>query len=615
MENLLNITEIVDENFIQSLQEGLSTITGAKVAIVDRFGRAIAGPNQRDYPFEAYCGGCHSDLVCTQSVQDLLARCREQGEPTLSRCPHTGLATVAIPLVGEEGFWGAWLMGQIRFWEEETEALAADAATHSALWKQAEQEHQVITRQAFDETMVVLKNINELLLRLARLHFLVTKGGENQRKPSSREGLMLERNATGLPDNEELLCDIEDYVLRYPANEVFLLTFCLPSLWSFTHLYGYEASWSLLRIITTWLRAQGFPGCRVYYTGDYQFSLLLRVPTVEAMMKIANQIQNRFEYPWALGKGMKEIVWHCRLSIAALQLGELLPCTEQMILVERAMREAVKTQKLCFYTDAVVEKIVKDQRLELSLKKAISESMRGFSVSYQPIVCANTGAWRGVEALCRWRTEEGEHVPPDAFIGEVERIGLINVVGGWVLETAIEQCKAYGLDQKEGFFLSVNLSSHQIAHVDFVNEVLRLLDRYTFPAHMLNLEFTETADFSNGEMLLQKMEDLRSHGVTLALDDFGKGYSTLSRLKSTPAQYLKADRGFVSGIENDEQTQSCFDMIAKLAHANHMKLIAEGVETKRQLEMVRKNGADYIQGFLFCKPIPAGVLKTKVRLF
>lgn len=371
----------------------------------------------------------------------------------------------------------------------------------------------------------------------------------------------------------------------------------------------------LLRDIADWIKEQGFPQCSVYHTAEYQFSMLLEAPTPEKAIALAEALRNRFERPWKIQQEGREASWYCLHSIAILQMDEMMAHTELMILVERMLQEATKTQSICFYSCEAVAKMQEEQRLEMALKGDVSDNMRGFSVQYQPIVCASTAGWRGLEALCRWRTKDGKNVSPNVFIREAERIGLIAVIGEWVLETAVEQCKAYGLDQKEGFFLSVNMSSLQIADPCFVNRVTGILERNDFPGHRLTLELTESAELTEGDNLLEMMERLNEHGVTLALDDFGTGYSSLSRLKSIPAQYLKTDRDFIGGIEQDKQAQYYFDIISKLARANNMRLIAEGIETKEQLEIVKGSGADYIQGYYFGKPISADALKAKACCF
>ncbi|MDL2295097.1 EAL domain-containing protein, partial [Ruminococcaceae bacterium OttesenSCG-928-D13] len=166
-------------------------------------------------------------------------------------------------------------------------------------------------------------------------------------------------------------------------------------------------------------------------------------------------------------------------------------------------------------------------------------------------------------------------------------------------------CKALGLDQIDRFFVSVNVSALQMNRRNFVHTVTDALEKHAYPPDKLLLEITESTQFAFNKTTLSAVKTLRGRGVLFALDDFGSGYSGFSNLKNLPVDMLKTDREFIENIENDTYLQYFYYIMSETAHANGMHLIAEGIETRQQLQSVVKNGADLVQGYLFGKPMDA----------
>jgi EAL domain-containing protein (putative c-di-GMP-specific phosphodiesterase class I) len=184
-----------------------------------------------------------------------------------------------------------------------------------------------------------------------------------------------------------------------------------------------------------------------------------------------------------------------------------------------------------------------------------------------------------------------------------------------VLETAIRQCKAWELDKLRMFILDVNVSAVQFADAQLADKIIRILTAHKYPAHKLCIEITESTQFTFTGPAMATFDKLRDAKISIALDDFGTGYSAFNKLKEMPVDIVKIERVFVADIENDSYLRYLFRAIAELVHTAGMRIVAEGVETQEQMNILLKNGADMLQGFLFAKPLSAEELSDKLNLF
>jgi diguanylate cyclase (GGDEF)-like protein len=245
--------------------------------------------------------------------------------------------------------------------------------------------------------------------------------------------------------------------------------------------------------------------------------------------------------------------------------------------------------------------------LELGLREALAQGE--FLLVYQPQV---TGAGRltGVEALVRWRHPTRGMVLPAHFIALAEDTGLIVPLGNWVIRTACAQMAAWA-DQPRmsSLTMAVNVSARQFRQSDFVEQVLAAIEDAGANPRQLKLELTESLLVANVEDIIAKMARLKSHGVGFALDDFGTGYSSLSYLSRLPLDQLKIDRSFVMGIETSEHAVAICAATISLAHSLGLKVVAEGVETRTQHQLLHTlHRCDFIQGYLFGRPMPVAEL-------
>jgi diguanylate cyclase (GGDEF)-like protein/PAS domain S-box-containing protein len=246
---------------------------------------------------------------------------------------------------------------------------------------------------------------------------------------------------------------------------------------------------------------------------------------------------------------------------------------------------------------------VTSERLDIERKLRHAIARNELTLCFQPQFAANGTQPTGVEALARWLHPTDGPIPPDRFIPVAEETGIIVEIGEWVLLNACREMKRWIDAGLAPLRVAVNVSARQLRRRDFCETVAGVLAESGLPPELLELEITESSVMENPQEAIVILESLGRMGVTLAIDDFGTGYSSLAYLKLFPIDHLKIDRSFVRDIEHDLNDRAiAFGTIA-LAHSLGLNVIAEGVETDDQLELLRSNGCDEVQGYLFSKPL------------
>ncbi len=266
---------------------------------------------------------------------------------------------------------------------------------------------------------------------------------------------------------------------------------------------------------------------------------------------------------------------------------------------------------VCFFDPAMQATVSANATVGSDLRMALNE--RQFVVHYQPQV-DRVGVITGVEALVRWQHPQRGLIRPAEFIPVAEDTGLILPLGQWVLETACEQLAAWAdRPQTANLSIAVNVSVRQFRHPDFVDMVMAAITRTGIRPHKLKLELTESLLADRMEITIDKMGMLKALGVTLSLDDFGVGYSSLSVLKRLPLDQLKIDKGFVADVLTDPNDAAISRAIIALAQSLSLQVVAEGVETQEQRDFLAYQGCDQFQGHLFAKPLPIEALDALLQ--
>ncbi len=277
---------------------------------------------------------------------------------------------------------------------------------------------------------------------------------------------------------------------------------------------------------------------------------------------------------------------------------------------DTAMYQAKKNGRnnFRFFTDTMNLRSLERLHLENELRVAIEE--RALTLAYQPKYCLRSSRVVGVEALLRWKHKEFGQISPARFVRVAEETGLIIPLGRWVFEEACRQIQEWQGTALDGVPVAVNVSSQQFLRDDFVDDFLKCLWASGIKGQSLEIEITESTLMTDTSRTILQLEQLKEAGVSLALDDFGTGYSSFDYLRKFPVDRMKIDRSFVREIgSTDNGGALCAAMIA-MAQQLGLSVVAEGVEEVDQLSFLQKRGCDEIQGYYFCRPIPAGELLT-----
>lgn len=366
---------------------------------------------------------------------------------------------------------------------------------------------------------------------------------------------------------------------------------------------GHEAGDRLLQEVAGRLRACVRGTDTVGRLGGDEFLVLLReVARPEDAAIVARKIIAAIGHPVDIG-GVEANVG-CSIGIALLgdnegTLDSLLRAADTaMYAAKDAGRNTFE-----FYSDSFYDKVRRRVTLEQELRGALARSE--LSLVYQPTVCATDGAVTGVEALLRWRTADGDLRSPAEFIPIAEETGEIVAIGRWVLEEACRQAVAWHEKGLAFGRMAVNVSAVQLRRPEFAGEVIATAQRLGWPTDRLVLELTESTLMADSDALRRGFERFREHGISLSIDDFGTGFSNLSHLSQLPLDVLKIDRSLIDGIGVNAKSEAIVRAILGMARALGHRVVAEGIETRPQLQFLRRQGCDMVQGYLLARPMPA----------
>ncbi|KRT53855.1 diguanylate cyclase (GGDEF) domain [endosymbiont of Ridgeia piscesae] len=256
-----------------------------------------------------------------------------------------------------------------------------------------------------------------------------------------------------------------------------------------------------------------------------------------------------------------------------------------------------------FYTPMLTEVLEASFELERAMRQAVEQEQ--FLLLYQPQVDVESGEIVGVEALLRWQHPELGLMLPEQFISLAEESGLILPLGRWLVRQALQQVSQWQIDGLKPVRLSINISNHQLADVQFASELGELLGQFGLDPGLIELEVTENSCAENLEILIEHLESIKALGVQIAIDDFGTGYSSLSYLKQFPVDTLKVDRTFIHDLIGSMENQAIVRAMIVLGRSLGLQVISEGVEQSAELAWLRAEGCDTYQGFLHSQPMSA----------
>lgn len=409
-------------------------------------------------------------------------------------------------------------------------------------------------------------------------------------------------NVTGLMNRNQFEQDMNILVRQKDTANGVVVVLDIDNFKNINEKYGYGFGDRALNLLSNLISAMLPQGCQLYRLDGDEFVFLIKDGTKEAVRGIYENIQMFIGSHFAV-EGRQILI---SLSAGACFFPDDGNTYQKLFRnAENAVEIAKMNGKnqLVFFSEEMYKQKLRNMELQESLHACVKDGFSQFELFYQPQVDAVTGAVTGAEALLRWHSPEHGEVFPSEFIPLLEESRLITQVGAWILEESVRQFRIWRR-QVPDFAMSVNVSYIQLKE-NALLEYLKMRQWDDLPAGQLVLELTESCWVPNLQFLNQEFEELRAMGYGIAIDDFGTGYSSLSHLKELPANVLKVDRSFVTGIHKGSYEYIFLEYIIKLAHSIGLKVCVEGVETEEEFDIVKQTLPDYIQGYLFGRPVSA----------
>lgn len=343
------------------------------------------------------------------------------------------------------------------------------------------------------------------------------------------------------------------------------------------------------------------------HVNDDTFYLAVKNPVGNHSAEyIFNRILKRIEKPFRLLGGHEIFITLCagvaEYPETATNSLELINCAEVVMFKAKELG----TNQMKYFEVPIYKDFLDKVNLENRLKEAINTNR--FVLYYQPQFDSKTRELRGVEALIRWKDENGKLISPGYFIPLAEKSGLIVPIGSWVLEEGVRKYADWRKKYHCNMVLSLNISALQYKRPDFVSNLFELLEKYRVNPGDIELEITESVLIDDFEQVVEKLHIIKDYGIKISLDDFGTGFSSLSYLKGLPIDTLKIDKSFIDTVIDDESTKVITESIVSMVKKLGYETVAEGVETEAQYEYLKQIECDNIQGFLLGRPMPENEL-------
>lgn len=409
---------------------------------------------------------------------------------------------------------------------------------------------------------------------------------------------------TGLPNRHSFQALISEDLKQFldPSEKRVVITMDIDNFKRINDSLGYQVGDEALMLVAKRLQLLNTPYVSVFkLEGDKFLIYISRISTKEKVELFINKVIETIRKPLQVESCTLHLT--CSMGIAVypddgVKESQLLKYSD--IAIHKAKNEG--KNKYTFFDIQYLREIEEMIQVERCLRWALEKEE--FILYYQPKVNLDKMQVVGFEALIRWVNVELGFVSPDRFIKEAEATGLIVPIGEWVMREACRFIYQVNQQRNEIITISVNISVVQIMQEGFVSMVLNILDEEHVKPEWLKLEITETVLMTSSKVVYDRLQKLREHGIAIALDDFGKEYSSLSYLKQLPLDILKIDKSFIDDIDIKKSENAIVDIVISLGKKMGFEVIAEGVETQEQLDYLYSRDCKNIQGYIFSKPVP-----------
>lgn len=364
-------------------------------------------------------------------------------------------------------------------------------------------------------------------------------------------------------------------------------------------LYTQTFGDSVLRAIGTYIQSRLDSNASVYRMDGDEFAILITNPQEEEAERLFKKISNHY-------KNQKELQgkrYYCTFSGIYYEMEEGNTYDDLVRVLKvgiNVVKRKGKNHFLRFEPEFLQYKERELELLEL-LRNSIENDFKGFELNFQPQVYADSKILKGAEALLRWSCEKYGKVSPVEFIPLLEKTDMIQSVGKWVFQQAVEMCRRWVCLYPQ-FSMSINVSYLQLFDPQFVEFMHTCIEKAGIRYQNIIVEITESKFISDKELLKRVFESIREMGMKVAMDDFGTGYSSLGLLKEAPADIVKIDKIFVRNIKENSFDSSFIRVVVELCHKVGIKVCLEGVEETEEMEVVSEMDLDFIQGYLYGKP-------------
>lgn len=404
---------------------------------------------------------------------------------------------------------------------------------------------------------------------------------------------------TGLPNANKLDNDLND--LLSAETGFTLLGFRVENVDDINRYASYEIGIKSLFVAISKLR--NFTEGTIYSIYMNEFAIVVTGMEFEDAWRIGNQFLDKMKEPLSLDGFNIALVIKCGLVHCPQQAQESSDIIKKLGI---ALDHETKGSGLQVYDDLIAKERKERFNLAVSLLDAIRNEE--FYLVYQPKIALADDKPVGVEVLLRWHRGDGLHIGPDVFISMAEELGIISDISKWVIRNAIAQAVQWK-NAMQPIEMAINLSPKDLKTPAVVYYLIDLIKENALDPSLVEVELTERAVIEVDETMLRMIETLRELGVSISLDDFGTGYNSLVDLVAIPFDFIKIDKSFVDNIRCDDY-QVLIDIMIAYAHKSGKKVIAEGVEGEVQLNILRKMGCDFVQGYYFSKPLPLNELEV-----